>query len=456
MVAFDRSKFKVNVNEVDEVVKKAQKTMGRSGGAWVQFLTPEEGKNIYRVVPAFPPGKTYVPLKRAKLDCEVPVYDKDGNITGTKVEPKDVFCADIHGEHLLGGRCPIMSYIKYVKAKAEEIQDKEERKKFLYPITGYASKKGWVWGIEPMLSFVCYALAEDGEIYKLQLRPQWMTAMKKISIEQSEDEALSLDIFSDPDNGHPLCITKEKDEKTKKFVFSVDAVMPKKTQQWNDFFEENAISDATFAKLHELTSLSDSYVDVYRKKDWELALDGLQRFDEANGYGVFAEEEFLNELAEMAEMIPEDEEKAKEEEAPTSRPRTTERTSARTTAPAPTPEIKRPAAAAAAASASGYPSLIKLKAFLRDYIETEYEGTEVLPESLTLSELRTWYDLANEGKMLPFDDYREEEDNLPFDKGRQQQEETASPVQEPAVEASSSKEDQLAAARAKLAAFRRK
>lgn len=435
-VKFDRSKFRVNVEVVKETVKKAQATMPKMGG-WVSFVSPEDGKNYYRILPAMQ-GSPYVALKTAKLDCEVPTYDKDGNVTGKEVKSKNVYCADIHGADILNGMDPIVTYIRYVRAMAEEIQDKDERASFLAPITGYKTKKGdWIWGIDPMLNYVCYVLV-DGEIQRLQLRPAWMKEMNNLSVQASEDESLSLDIFSDADSGHPLCINKYKENKKTKFDLS--AVFPKKSQSWDDFFEENKVSDAVLEKLAGMDSLEKSYVNVYKKKDWDLALDGLQRFDEANGYNVFSNDEFLNELAEMAELVPDDSSKESDEKPSPSKGKTVE---------TPKEEIKRPAAATTAKEVSKYPPLIKLKAFLVDYIETEYEGSETLPEELTIAELREWYDLANEGKMLPFDDYRQESTEVVEETEGETLEE--SPVQEEQATGT----DRLAEARARLKNLRK-
>lgn len=440
MTAFDRSKFqKTTLSVVDSVTKKAESTMPKFGNTWTSFLTIEEGKNVFRVLPAIK-GSAYVAMKTSKLDCEVPVYDKEGNKTGMEVKSKNVYCADIHGTDLLKGRDPITAYVKYAREMADDIQDKEERERFLAPVTGYMSKKGWVWGIEPMLAYVCY-VTKDDEIYKLQLRPGWLKEMKSRSIEQSEDDTLSVDIFSDPDSGYPLCINKYKDDK-KKQKFDISAVLPKKSQDWDAFFAETAISDKVANKLAEMPSLEENYYNVYGKKDWDLALDGLQRFDEANSFNIFSNEEFLNELEEMAAAIP-DKDESQDEEV---KPKTKQQTSSSSA-------TRRPAAKTEVTELkSTYPPLIKLKAFLNDYIDTEYEGTEELPEGMTLSELRNWYDLANAGEPLPFEDYKDEpsqDDDLPFDEGAVLEDTPTREDKEETVPA----EDKLAAAKARLAAI---
>ena len=72
-----------------------------------------------------------------------------------------------------------------------------------------------------------------------------------------------------------------------------------------------------------------------------------------------------------------------------------------------------------------------MKLELKEYIEREYEDTEELPSDLSVTELRKWYDLMREGKMLPFDDYREEpsDNDYPSDDEPQEDDEPA-PIDE--------------------------
>lgn len=407
-MAFDRSKFKkTSVQEIEKISKKAEATMPTmGGGGWIPFVTIEDGLNVFRVCPS-ETGMAYAPVKTAKLQVEKPVYDKDGNITGREVKDANIFCADVHGADILGGKDPIITYIKYVYALADDIQDENEKAKFLLPITGYFGKKGWEWGISPILGYVCYVNDND-EVKKLQLRPQWMKDMKNESIKASSKDTLSLDIFSDPTEGYPLCIEKsyETDKKGKKKAkFLVYALPLERGKDWESFFQESALSDSFLEKLSNAPSLEQTYVNCYSRKDWDYALDGLQRFDEDHGFNIFSDDAFLDELQSMESLLPEEE--ASEEKETSKVEKITEKTKT------PSREVARPAASAPAAKLSNYPSLIKMKAFLKEYIETEYEDTEKLPESLSLAELRQWYDLAQEGMMLPFDDYKDEGESDP-------------------------------------------
>lgn len=460
---FDRSKFKkTSIEEITVVEKKVNATMGSQGG-YTQFISPVEGENIFRILPSVK-GICYAPLKTSKLKVEKINYDENGKKVGTEIKESNVFCADVHGPNLLKGKDPIVTYISYVQKKAEEeIQDAKEREKYLFPINGGYVKGSWVFGIAPMLAYVAYVVPSDSnEIRKLQLRPAWLKRMKEISIEQSEDDTLSLDVFSGVDDGYPLRIVVGKDSKGKKKTYTLSAVTPKKSQSWEEFFEENAISDEILEELSELTPLSDIYIDSYGVKDFKIALDGLKRFDEEIGYDIFADDAFLNELDEMASMLPEDEteDPDEEDETPKRRPATSKPVNKSTTKKV-EPAVQRPAAAAKVSEVKKYPPLIKLKAFLEEYIEREYEGTETLPD-LSIVELRDWYDLAQAGKLLPFDLYKEDPNAVPFgDETEDPSEEDETGAEEgeaedPIDESKTASSSSLASTRDRLSALRNK
>lgn len=396
-MSFDRSKYKkqVSIDEVDDDLKKAQATMknpafGNQGGRASFYTVNKEGRYELRVLPSVKGEKPYISRKVVKLPIECPIYDKDGKDTGKKeVRQKDVFTSDVHSDKM-GGKDAVMIYIDFVYALANDIQDSDEKKKFLAPITGYFNRqKQWVWGVSPNLNYVCYVYVED-EIHRFDVRPQWWKKMKNISLERSNDNVINIDIFSDCDEGYPLIINTTLNEKGKS-QFDISCGLPdaSKRESWDDFFLRTRVPDNILQELEELPSLEDQYKDVFSRKDWDMQIEGLERFDKQNGFEIFQNDEFLNALEELEKLVPEDDEvkqvakissKKKEEPKQTSTPTTS------------------------------YPPLIKMKAELNDYIEAEYEGTEKLP-NLSVTELRKWYDMRKEGMMLPFDDYRESEEN---------------------------------------------
>lgn len=410
---FDRSKFKKqSVEDLDSEVKQAEKTMRKGGKSYTGFATVQKGKNTFRVAPSM--GKAYVACKMSKLRVEVPTYDENGNVTGKEVKDKNIFCADVHGRNLLKGKDPIVLYCDYVRKKAsEEYQDDTERRKYLNPIMGYKKGNKFVWGINPTLAYVCYVYQGNKDFARLQLYGTWMNRIKEISVEQSDDDTVSFDIFSQMEGAYPLVITMGEDDKGKK-TYSLSAGIPKKGQSWDEFFEETAIPDEDMEYfLNEVPSLEEIYKDSYRAKDFEMALDGLKRFDEENNYDIFSDDEFLNEIEEMAAMLPDDsqsEEDKKtpfnedEEEKPKKKPAKEEDEQEK---PALKKQVAKAPASKKAAKVASYPPLSKMKAFLSQYIDEEYPGMEI-PSDLTVGELREWYDLAQKGEALPFPEDEEE------------------------------------------------
>lgn len=398
---FDRSKFKKqSVEDLDSEVKQAEKTMRKGGKSYTGFATVQKGKNTFRVAPSM--GKAYVACKMSKLRVEVPTYDENGNVTGKEVKDKNIFCADVHGRNLLKGKDPIVLYCDYVRKKAsEEYQDDTERRKYLNPIMGYKKGNKFVWGINPTLAYVCYVYQGNKDFARLQLYGTWMNRIKEISVEQSDDDTVSFDIFSQMEGAYPLVITMGEDDKGKK-TYSLSAGVPKKGQSWDEFFEETAIPDEDMEYfLNEVPSLEEIYKDSYRAKDFEMALDGLKRFDEENNYDIFSDDEFLNEIEEMAAMLPDDSQSEEDKKTPFDEDEDEEEK------PAPKKQVVKAPASEKAAKVASYPPLSKMKAFLSQYIDEEYPGMEI-PSDLTITELREWYDLAQKGEALPFPEDEEE------------------------------------------------
>lgn len=456
---FDRSKFKKqSIEDVEAEVKQAEKTMFKGSKSYTGFATVQKGKNVFRVVPAI--GKAYVACKMSKLRVEVPTYDENGKVTGKEVKDKNVFCADIHGKNLLKGKDPIVLYCDYVRKKAsEEYQDDAERRKFLNPIMGYKKGNKFVWGINPTLAYVCYVYQGSKDFARLQLYGTWMKRIKEISVEMSDDETVSFDIFSQLEGAYPLVITMGEDDKGKK-TYSLSAGVPKKGQSWDEFFEETAIPDEDMEYfLNEVPTLEEIYKDVYSQKDFNMALDGLKRFDEENGYDIFADDGFLTEIEEMAAMIPDEDSKndeGEEDEAPkktksTSKSKKVEEPETDEEKPDPVKNLASSPAKEKAAKVASYPPLSKMKKFLEEYIGEEYPEAE-LPDDLTIAEVRSWYDLAQAGEALPFPEEDETSTETASEPENKEEPKEESPIDENATD----KDEELLKAKARLQALKDK
>lgn len=392
-MAINRNQFKrTEVSKVKDEARKAEKTMYRnSDNEYVNFAKVEDGKNVYRVLPS-KTGRAYIPCKTTKLKVYQEIKGKDGVGTG-KYEWKDknIFTSDIHGNAAFGDKDLLATYINYVHELANEIEDKDEKSRFLNPITGYRKGKGgpWVWGIKPTLNYICYVL-QGSDIYKLQLTSKQIKEMTDISIDLTEGDGLSTDVFSDPEEGYPLCINKQKDENNKTVMKVSAQQMTRQDKSLEDFFEKNRVPDAVLEKLLKLPTLEDLYENVYTKREFDWTLDALKEFDRQNEYNIFENDNFLAEVEELEAICPEykgkqesSDDEEKEEKAPS---RSAERDKD------------------ASDAGSSYPTPMKMRKFLNEYIENEYGDGYELPDNLKLDELKHWYDLAKAEEMLPFDE----------------------------------------------------
>lgn len=373
------------------------------------FHTIVEGRNFRRIAPAHHIGE---PAYRAKstvsLECEVPEYDGEGNPTGKKeVKKKNIFIATQHSTILTED--PIVMYIDAVKKLADDkFKDQKDRASFLAPVNGWRGKDGkWNWGIKPTIDYVCYCWDEKGVLGREQLYPGMLDDMKKVSIARNDDnKEIVPDIFTKLDDGYPLIITKQKKEKGGfEYIISCDMPSESKRETWDQFFDRHRVTDEQLIDFMEKESLADLYKNVYTMRDFNMAVDGLQRFDKANKYGIFDnDQDFLDDLAALKSKVPAWEAKDGEanatpapETAPAARP--TPKVETKVEQPkgmAPNTSFDKPAGT----SADAVPPLA-MKRALRAYIAENYPEKS-LPE-LDAQTLVNWYNLTLIDEELPFE-----------------------------------------------------
>lgn len=398
-MGIDRKKFKAgklsSIKKKQEDAKKNNKYFGESNGNRVKFFSlKEEGRYKFRILPPHDENSSPYEVKRTTmLECEIDVYE-DGEKTGdTEIKKKSIFIGTQHSKSLK--KDPIEVYIDKVYKQAAEIEDKKDKENFLKPIKGCFVSKPMVFGIQPQTKYVCYALNEDGEIGRLELNPAWMKKMETISInEADDDDVLELDIFSDPDEGYPLIITKQKNDK-KKVEYIIDADRPKKRESFDDFCERVKVTDAQLEELDSQTPLKELFVDSYTTRDFDLALDGLARFDEENGYDIFEDEDFVSEIEAIKSLVPEFVPKIKEVDSEKEAKEADEEEE----------KEDKPTK-----SDSKKPSKIKMRKALKAYIDENYSDEfEGDVKDLDDDTLQEWYLLAESEEELPIEDYNSED-----------------------------------------------
>ncbi len=402
----DRNKFKGTKTSVVKAQIKEGDALSPYKGS-TDFHKIEEGANVLRVAPAHNAAHSaYELMRKSTLKVDMPILDDDDKETGEfKEYLKPIFIATTHGGLSAD---PIELYIHAVRQKvADEHKNNDEAKKVLGSVTGYRDRKGkWVWGILPNTGYVCYAWKTVGDkknLGRLELNQTVTRKMDELNISEETNKAMEVDIFSDPDDGSSVVITYDKSKKGgDKYAVKVKAPPRGRGVDYQDFLESERVSDAQLEELDKKDPLHEMYVGVYKKRDWDLAISGLTKFDKVHGFNVFENEEFVDELnkleEELAEILKErgdgeEEDKAspapkKEEKVKTSAPKTSKKV----------PE------SAAGSGEFDTLTLRKLKNYLNTYMEEEEYNKEFTLPNLEKKDLIKWCELAKAEKNLPFTD----------------------------------------------------
>lgn len=414
MAKFDRSAYKATkletINETEKEAEKNSTRFGNRGVTWVGFhKKPEDGRNIYRILPAHTlEGRAYVPFRSTWLEVMSDVYEDGKKVEGKQeLRKRQIFIATQHSK-IVSERFlqdPIEFFIKKAYEQANDIQDPKEKAKFLTPIKGNFQAKPMVPGIEPNTVYVCYALDQAGELGKLSLNNKWFQEMKRISLEESIDSGISVDIFSNPDEGFPVVINKgrTRSEKGKEMVeYKISKLDLARTETWDQYFEKHRVSDADLEKMSQQQSLEELYNDSYTRRDLQLAIEGLKNFEAKNPqFNIVGTSEFAEVVNKLYEVLPE--QKPSKQEGEVSNDSDSQSSTSE--------KAETTNANSSMEYVTDLPP-IKMKMYLRNYIAENYDGKQ-LPD-IKGEELIEWYNLALRMEQLPFD----EEDESPSTDGR--------------------------------------
>ena len=286
MAKFDRSQWKPTpISAVQEEENRSKETARFFGSNnYTTYYTIEDGENEFRILPNHEPGKSaYVATRTALLECEGDKYE-NGQIVGKEVRNRKVFIATTHSAGKMK-EDPIETYIEFAQELAKsQFDDPKQQEKFLNPIRGYRQGTKWVPGILPNSEFVAYVVGKQG-IGRVNLRNKWLKDMQDLSIQQTAGDVIAIDIFSHPTQGFPLVIHKGLSAQNRT-EYKVYTRPLKVGEGWDDFFKKYAITDEQWNTWENLPHLNDLFVGSYSQKDFNMALDGLKRFDEKHGYNT--------------------------------------------------------------------------------------------------------------------------------------------------------------------------
>ena len=317
-MAFDRSKFvapklEVNKKVTDEVNKTMKVTNSNRG----DYLTIDEGANIFRLFPPHNPDEpTFQPKVVYWMECRVPKTDAEGNPIEGEYEWKrrPIFDSRIHGGT---PKDIIDEYIKFTKDFIFQNNEAEDAKKLVAAINGWRDKSGkWNPGLLPSTSYVAYATKGDitiPNLGRLELFQSVKDELEKLNVDEKSGEIISTDIWSGPDDGIQFILTHRKNDKGRwEDSIQKRQFVPKDkkniAQEWEEFAQSQVIPDDVLEHWSKMEPLSAQFKNAYKRSDFERAVEALQKFDQEHGYHTFENDEFLEIVKEIDGYYPDDEE----------------------------------------------------------------------------------------------------------------------------------------------------
>lgn len=394
------------LSTITEGKKEAERrTKSYSKKGYVGNHDIDDGDNYFRLMPAHnaqvdPPFQAN---KTSFLQIDSPIYEDGEKTDKTEIRPKPIFIATTHGLDKDGNlmtKCPIELYINKVYANVyEETQDEKEQKKKLAPL------KAFPGGIMPKTVYTYYAW-KDGKLARLDLNPSVVNQMEEISLKSSKSGS-DIDVFTDIDDGIRLVVTRRGKKKETRYTASKDEILDIMELDGDDllkakseFKKRQQLSDDQIEEFFKVKPLKEILgPGVYKMSDFDFAVEGLMRFDEKHGFGLFEDEDYVNQLSEIKDSIPE----KSEEDNPVIEAGKND------TASKTPPKITEDKKVETGNDISTW-NKIKCKRLLNPYIEENYGSDHKLPE-LELEDLRKWAKLAQGEDELPFDSINLSETN---------------------------------------------
>lgn len=315
-MGFDRSKYKTTSAAASlKLDKENKEKRPKGGGSFADNHTIDDGINRFRLFPFHIDGggDSYRVAKCVSfLDVTKPKRDETTNrlIEGQfEVRKSPVFNAKVHGNLSAD---PVETYVKFAKEVAipNFTSDEKTQKSILSLISGYRDKVSWKSGIVPVDSWVCYAakLMSDGswKLGTLEFKETVKKQLIDVALEISNGE--TPDIYTDVEEGYVIRIEKKKVDGQTKYFTELDSKLIGKT---NKELQILAITELQLEEFEKLPSLHKRFVNAYKRSDFDMQLEGLERFDKAltaKGFSieVFAIDEFLDAIAVIDSEIKDD------------------------------------------------------------------------------------------------------------------------------------------------------
>jgi len=319
-MGFDRSKFKATKLEVIKEQEKEQEKLkphfGNDGGPNFHKLD-EDGDYKMRVYPFHPDGggESFNECKVVSfLPIRQPKRGKDGKVIEGQfeVKRKPIFNSKTHGglEKDL-----VEEYMQYVKKNILPLHadDEAKQKEIWQTVTGRD-------GVKPQETWPCYAdMYKDGKVtfglweIKKSIKGQMVELAASIT---DDDDIVSPDPYSDVEDGICVIVTRDsvagKEDASKWYKARLDS---KLVDKFNQQLVPTPLTDEQLENLLEVDSLHKRFVNSFTSKDFDFQLKGLQRIDEENNIGAFADDAWLDICEEISQQVPEPPEETEAEPA---------------------------------------------------------------------------------------------------------------------------------------------
>jgi hypothetical protein len=150
-------------------------------------------------------------------------------------------------------------------------------------------------GLQMKTTWICYAdkhMPDDKEFGLLEMKKTVRDAIMDLNIIEDEEEAFTSDVFTDIEEGRLALITY--DSNAKKASDYYKTAVSKKVVP---------LSDEDLEAFDAVTPLSKLEMFSYSRKDFQLALEGIEYFDNLHEINLFDDEDFQEIVASISKGV---------------------------------------------------------------------------------------------------------------------------------------------------------
>lgn len=337
-MALDRGKFRAtSVAATIQKDAKLNESLGRDGGFRTEYLKFEQGANLIRIYPPHPEEDGGgVVFAEPKVTVFLPMMVVQKNDRGeelidsrtkrpiTKESVKSVFNSRIHGGTPKDLVEEYISFAQYELTEELKTCQDPKAKQFtsdkLEAITGNFKKK--VQGLRYKQAWVMYADKITAGVPKfgiLEIGPAIKDRLNSIAAStDTSGDPLATDPFTDIETGRAIVVTYNKDALQPKDYYKteLDNVMEPTIIGGQRYMLPRMfpLSDEQLESFLKVTPLAKRFTNCFKRRDFNLQLEGLMFFDEKFNIGLFQNPKWLSVCEEIEAYYPEDDQVEEEPE----------------------------------------------------------------------------------------------------------------------------------------------